>query len=141
MGTEFDIDVTELTRYGKHMDTVAEAGASPFTPIAAKYRDLTREKAKEFVPKKTWELHDSIQNTPGEASRMGLSANWHVTARHASPIEYGFFHYISGEFIGPFPYVRPALDFYRRDYVEELAKAAKAQGVTKTATRSALATL
>ncbi len=142
MASEFDIDVTQVTRYAKHLDGMAGGGALPFTGIAAKYRDLTREKAKEIVPRgKTLALHDSIQNTPGEASRMGLSANWHVTAPHASPVEYGFVHWISGEVIGPQPYVRPALDFFRRDYVEELAKAAKQQGLTKSSTRSALASL
>ena len=132
----FDIDVKELTRYAKHLDGVADTGARSFIPIAITYRDLTRETAKELVHKDTYELHDSIKNTAGEASRLGLNANWEVTARHASPIEYGFVHYLSGEFIGPFPYVRPALDRHRRGFVEALARAAKERGLTKGRVRA-----
>jgi hypothetical protein len=133
---KFDIDVRELTRYARHLDGMATEGARSFIPIAVEYRDLTRETAKELVRKDTWELHDSIKNTPGEASAMGLNANWHVTAGHASPIEYGFRHWISGEIIGPFPYVRPALDQHRRGYVEALASAAKQRGLTKGKVRA-----
>ena len=132
----FDIDVTELTKYSRHLDGIAATGARSFIPIAVRYRDLTRETAKELVRKDTWELHDSIKNTPGEASVMGLNANWHVTARHASPIEYGFRHYLSGAFIGPFPYVRPALDRHRRGFVNALASAAKERGLTKGRVRA-----
>ena len=137
MGAEFDIDVKELTKYSRHLDGMTKDGARSFIGIAVKYRDLTREKAKELVPRDTWELHDSIQNTPGEASRMGLSADWTVTAPHASPIEYGFYHYQTNEFVGPFPYVRPALDAFRGAYVRDLADAAKARGLTKSAVRAA----
>lgn len=134
---KFDIDTKELTRYARHLDGMATEGARSFIGIAVEYRDLTRETAKELVPKDTWELHDSIKNSPGEASRMGLSADWTVTARHASPIEYGFVHYISGEIIGPFPYVRPALDMHRRGYTEALAAGAKQRGLTKGKVRAA----
>ncbi len=137
MATRYDIDVTELTRYARHLDGMADDGARSFIGIAVQYRDRTRETAKELVPKDTWELHDSIQNTGGEASRMGLSADWEVTADHASPIEYGFVHWISGAFIGPQPYVRPALDQHRRGYVEALAAAAADRGLTKSAVRAA----
>ncbi len=132
----FDINTDELTKYARHLDGLASDGARSFIPIAVTYRDLTRETAKEIVVKDTWELHDSIQNTPGEASRMGLNANWEVTARHASPIEYGFVHYQSGEFIGPQPYVRPSLDQHRRGFVNELANAAKERGLTKGRVRA-----
>lgn len=124
---KFDIDVTELTDYARRQAGASEDGALAFTGIAAKYRDLTRETAKELVPKDTLELHDSIQNVAGEASRMGLSADWHVTAGHASPIEYGFIHYLSGEFIGPQPYVRPSLFQHTAGYVAEIGAAAKDQ--------------
>lgn len=133
---KFDIDVTELTKYAKHLDGVAATGARSFISIAVTYRDLTRETAKELVRKDTWELHDSIKNTAGEASRMGLNANWEVTAPHASPIEYGFRHWISGDIIGPFPYVRPALDRHRRGFVNALANAAKERGLTKGRVRA-----
>ncbi len=122
---KFDIDVTEITDYQRRLAAAADDGALAFSGIAAKYRDLTRETAKELVPKDTGELHDSIQNIPGEASRMGLSADWHVTARHASPIEYGFVHWLSGEFIGPQPYVRPSLFRHTAGYVAEIGAAAK----------------
>ena len=134
---KFDIDVKGLTRYARHLDGMAAEGARSFIPIAVQYRDLTREAAKEIVPKDTWELHDSIKNTPGEASVMGLSADWIVTAGHASPIEYGFIHYISGDFIGPQPYVRPALDMHRRGYTQALAAGAKQRGLTKGKVRAA----
>lgn len=123
----FDIDVTEITDYQRRLAAAADDGALAFTGIAAKYRDLTRETAKELVRKDTWELHDSIKNAPGEASRSGLNADWHVTARHASPIEYGFIHYLSGEFVGPFPYVRPALFRHTAGYVGEIAAASRDQ--------------
>ncbi len=127
MGSKFDIDVTELTDYTRRLAGAGDNGALAFTGIAAKYRDLTRERAKELVPVDTGELHDSIQNAPGEASRMGLSADWRVTARHASPIEYGFIHYLSGNFVGPFPYVRPALFEHTAGFVAEIAAAGKDQ--------------
>ncbi len=127
MGSKFDIDVTEITDYARRLAGAGEDGALAFSGIAAKYRDLTRERAKELVPVDTGELHDTIQNTPGEASRMGLSADWHVTAGHASPIEYGFIHWLSGEFIGPQPYVRPALFEHTAGYIAEIAAAGKDQ--------------
>ncbi len=123
---KFDIDVTEITDYQRRLSAVSDDGALAFTGIAAKYRDLTRETAKQLVPKDTGELHDSIQNIPGEASRIGLNADWHVTARHASPIEYGFIHWLSGNFIGPQPYVRPALFQHTAGYVAAIAAAGKA---------------
>ena len=130
----FDIDVTELDAYAHRLRQISGAGATAFTGISQKYRDLTLGEAQRLVPVKTGQLKSSIQKDMSEASKTGLSAGWKVTAPHAAPIEYGFVHYRSGKFVGPFPYVRPALKKYRRPYMEELAKAAKAQFGTKLGT-------
>lgn len=136
---EFDIDVTELDAFAEKLRGIANAGPLAFTGVAQKYRDLTMEEARRIVPVKTGELRASIQKDSTEASNQGLSAGWKVTARHAAPIEYGFVHYRSGKFVGPFPYVRPALAKFRKPYIEELAKVAKDQfGVNKNVTRPAL---
>jgi hypothetical protein len=126
---KFDIDVTELDDYAIRLRQISGAGALAFTSISQKYRDLTMAEAKRIhAPHiKTGELVRSIQKDTSEASKVGISAGWKVTARHAAPIEYGFVHYRSGKFVGPFPYVRPALKKYRRPYMEELAAAAKQQ--------------
>ncbi len=134
----FDIDVTEVTDYARVLGRMADDGALAFTGIAAKYRDRTMAEARRTVRVKTGQLRGSIQPAPSEASRMGYNADWSVTAPHASPIERGFKHWRSGRFIGPFPYVRPALSRFRGPYLSELITAAKAKGITKTASRGAL---
>ena len=132
----FDIDVSELDAYAERLRQISGAGATAFSGIAQKYRDLTMAEAKRVhAPHiKTGELVRSIQKDTSEASKVGLSAGWKVTAPHAAPHEYGFVHYRSGKFVGPFPFVRPALKKYRRPYMEELAQAAKAQFGTKLGT-------
>lgn len=133
---EFDIDVTELDQFANRLREVSNAGATSFQGIALKYRDLTMNHARKTVRVRTGELRASIQPTTSEASKAGLSASWEVTARHASPIEYGFVHYQTGRFIGPFPYVRPAMKLYRKAFIEEMATAAKSQfGTFKYVTR------
>ena len=134
----FDIDVTEVTAYAKVLQKMGRDGALSFTGIAAKYRDRTMNEARRTVRVKTGQLKDSIGPPSGEASRMGYNADWSVTAPHASPIEYGFKHWRSGRRIGPFPYVRPALARFQGPYLAELVAAAKAKGITKTASRAAL---
>ena len=134
----FDIDVSEVTDYARVLARMADDGALAFTGIAAKYRDRTMKEARRTVRFKTGELKGSIGPPGGEAGRMGYNADWSVTAPHASPIEFGFKHWRSGRFIGPFPYVRPALNRFRGPYLAELITAAKAKGVTKTASRAAL---
>ncbi len=134
----FDIDVTEITDYAQVLGRMADDGALAFTGIADKYRKLTMKEARRTVRVDTGELKRSIQPAPSEASRMGYNANWQVTAAHATPIERGFKHWLSGRRIGPFPYVRPALNRFRGPYLSELVAAAKAKGITKTASRAAL---
>jgi hypothetical protein len=124
---EFDIDVTELEAMARRLRGISSAGALAFSPIALKYRDLTLREARRIAPVDTGQLRQSIQPKRNEASRASLNAEWEVTAPHASPQEYGFVHYQSGQFIGPQPYVRPALKRYRKPYVEELAAEAKLQ--------------
>ncbi len=124
---KFDIDVTELDAYAERLQQISGAGALAFQGIQNKYSQLTMQEARRLVPVDTGELKRSIQPKRTEGGRLGLTAEWNVTARHAAPIEYGFVHYRSGKFVGPFPYVRPALKKYRRDMIEELAQAAKAQ--------------
>lgn len=124
---EFDIDVSELEEMANRLRNISDAGALAFSGIANKYRDLTVQEAKRIVRVDTGELRSSIGPKRSEGNRQGLSAEWEVTARHASPIEYGFVHYQSGRFVGPFPYVRPALKKYRKPYIEELAAEAKTQ--------------
>ncbi len=133
----FDLDVTELEDYRRIIADMADDGALSFAGIALKYRDRVMQDARRIVPVKTGQLRDSIQPKRGEASRMGLSAEFEVTAPHAAPIEYGFVHWRSGKFVGPFPYVRPALKKHRRAFIEEIATAAKEKGLTKTAARHA----
>ena len=131
----FDIDVSELDAYAHRLRQISGAGATAFTGISQKYRDLTFDEARRLVPEKTGELKRSIQKDQSEASKMGLSAGWKVTAPHAAPIEYGHvlvaWGHRTNRWIPPQPYVRPALKKYRRPYMEELAKAAKAQFGTK----------
>ena len=134
----FDIDITELTDYQRVLARMSKDGALSFTGIAAKYRDLTMKEARRTVRFKTGQLKESIGSATGEASRSGYNADWSVTAPHASPIEYGFKHWRSGRRVGPFPYVRPALRRFRGPYLSELVAAAKAKGITKTASRAAL---
>ena len=119
----FDLDVHELEDYATVLRRTANTGALAFTGIAQKYRDLTMNTARQLVHKDTWELHNSIQYKPAttEFQKMGFTAEWEVTARHAAPIEYGFFHYITGKKVGPFEYVRPALAKHRKAFVKELA--------------------
>ncbi len=134
----FDIDVSEVTAYARVLGRMADDGALTFTGIAAKYRDRTMNEARRTVRRKTGELRASIGPPTGEAGRMGYNADWTVTAPHASPIEYGFKHWRSGRFVGPFPYVRPALSRFRGPYLSELITAAKDKGITKKASRAAL---
>ena len=123
----FDIDVTELDAYAHRLRQIAGEGAAGFLGIALKYRDLTLGEAQRLVPVKTGQLKNSIQKDMSEVSTTSVSAGWKVTAPHAEPIEFGFVHYQSGKFVGPFPYVRPALKKYKRPFEEEVAAAAKAQ--------------
>ncbi len=134
----FDIDVTEVTDYARVLARMADDGALAFTGIAQKYRDLTMKEARRTVRVDTRQLQRSIQPAPSEATRRGYNANWQVTAPHATPIERGFKHWRSGRRVGPFPYVRPALARFRGPYLSELVAAAKAKGITKTASRAAL---
>ena len=134
----FDIDVTEITDYARVLARMADDGALAFTGIAAKYQRLTMNEARRTVRVDTGQLQRSIQPAPSEANRMGYTAAWQVTAPHASPIEFGFKHWRSGRRIGPFPYVRPALSRFQGPYLSELITAAKAKGITKTASRGAL---
>lgn len=136
MADVFDLDITELEDYAKVLRADADAGATQFAGIAGKYRNLTMNEARRIVPVKTGELKRSIQPKRTEASRLSLNAEWEVTATHAAPIEFGFVHWLSGKFVGPFPYVRPALKKFRKAYVEELATAAKESlGTTKIRSR------
>lgn len=126
---EFDIDVHELEDYAKVVRTAARRGASAFTSISRKYQLLTMNEAKRLAPwdpsrKSGLHLRETIQPSRVSQSHGSLSAEWEVTAPHAAPVEYGFVHYRSGEFIGPQSYVRPALKRFREGYVEELGKAA-----------------
>lgn len=126
MADTSDLDITELEDYANVLRQDAQAGALQFAGITVKYRNLTMQEARRIVPVKTGELKRSIQPKRNEASRLSLNSEWEVTATHAAPIEYGFVHWRSGKFVGPFPYVRPALKKFRRPFIEELATAAKA---------------
>lgn len=136
---DFDLDVTEVEDYAKILREDSKAGATQFAGIAQKYRNLTMNEARRTVRVKTGQLKRSIQPKRTEASRLGVNSEWEVTAPHAAPIEFGFVHWRSGRFVGPFPYVRPALKKFRKPYVEELATAAKESlSVTKKRTRGLL---
>jgi len=39
---------------------------------------------------------------------------------YAGFMEYGFTHYLSGEFVGPFPYFRPALESAKKQLRADL---------------------
>lgn len=136
---EFDIDVSELEAMAQRLRDISGTGATAFAGIAQKYGFLTKAEAIRLAPFKTGELRASIRSTKNESSGRFTSSEWEVTARHAMPIEYGFVHYRSRRFVGPFPYVRPALNKYRKPYIEELAASAKQQfGTLKKVSRPLL---
>ncbi len=123
---EFDIDVTELENAATRLRQISGAGARAYAGIVQKYGYLTKTQAIQNAPFDTGELRASIRSKENESSGRFTSSEWTVTAPHASPVEYGFHHYRNG-FIGPQPYVRPALKKYRRPMIEELSAAAKQQ--------------
>lgn len=128
---EFDIDVTELENAATRLRQISGAGARAYAGIVQKYGHFTRRQAIQNAPydaSNTTRKHlrDSFETIENDTSGRFTSSEWTVTAPHASPVEYGFHHYRNG-FIGPQPYVRPALKKYRRPMIEELATAAKAQ--------------
>ena len=129
---DFDLDVTEVTDYARHLDGLSNRGARSFIGIGVKYRQLMMDEARRVVPVRSGDLQRSIGPEKTEASRTGYNANWIVGEGYAGFVEFGTSRMAAR------PFVRPAIKKHRRGYIEELANAARDAGLTKGGVRGAL---
>src|SRR5688572_29759436 len=80
--------------------------------------------ATQLAPEKSGELKESIHISK-RATATDLHATTSADAEHAAPQEFGFHHYISGEFIPGQPFMIPAYEMAKSQLLSELKDAAK----------------
>ena len=116
-------EVQGLETLIEHWYTVAALTDAMAPVIVDFYGDVTIHNARQFVPKRTWATHDSINKEPGVVrSQMGDYSVWMgPTTFYSRFLEFGTIK------MSPRPFMIPALDMVEPDFIkafEQLAKIA-----------------
>ena len=119
-------DFSELERFDRNLQNAVRVMPRVGIKITANSAERMVGEAKRIVRIKTGRLQRSIRVIrKGQIGGRGqVGAEWGSDVTYAPYIEEGFIHWISGKKVGPFPYAAPALERYRKQWVDRIVKAA-----------------
>ena len=118
-------DFRELDAFEKRLGSVASQIDRVGIQITTNSAERMVGEAKRIVRRKTGRLQRSIRVTHrGSFGPDQVGAEYGTDVHYGKFIELGFRHWRSGRKVGPFPYLKPAYERFRGQWLARIAEAA-----------------
>ena len=118
-------DFRELDAFEAKLGSVSSQIERVGIQITSNSAERMVGEAKRIVRRKTGRLQRSIRVLKkGSYGPNQVGAEYGTDVHYGKFIEFGFRHWRSGRMVGPFPYLRPAYDRFRSQWLQRLGEAA-----------------
>ena len=124
-GFEFTLDVGEVAEYAQRLEAAADDISLAARGITNTYAEAIVQEARRRVHVITGRLRGSIHITRTSSSGALAIADVAADAPYAGYEEFGTVHR------PPHPYMRPAVDKYRKPYRDAIAEVARSMALPK----------